>query len=87
MNANEENMTPTQAAGYIVGVVFGFVRRHHKTFAILLALGGLSLILIGARLEITPVRFAAKFDEGALLGVAMIAISIVLWFMFRTPRK
>lgn len=87
MKANEEDMTPTEAAGYIAGVGFGFVRRHYRTFAILLAFAGLGLILAGARLTIEPSRFVARFGEAAYIGATMIAISIVLWLLFRTSRK
>lgn len=87
MNANEENMTPTQAAGYIAGVGIGFVRRHYRTFAILLAFGGLTLVLIGTRLTITPTSFDARFGDGAMIGAAMLAISVSLWLMFRTRGK
>lgn len=86
MKANEENMTPTQAAGYIAGVSFGFVRRHYKIFALLIALGGLAIILTNIGLRIEPTRVAARIGDGAFIGATMVAIGVVLWFMFRISR-
>jgi len=84
---HEENMTPAQAAGYIVGVGVGFFRRHVRAFSILLALGGLGLVLIHSRLTFTSVSFTARIGDAAWIGVAMIAIGVALWFSFRRSKK
>ena len=87
MKTNEENMTPAQAAGYITGVGLSFIRRYYRAFAILLALGGLALILTNVSLTIAPTRFNLKLGDSALIGVVMLVMSIGLWLLFRSWRK
>ena len=87
MKTNDEKMTPAQAAGYITGVGLSFMRRHYRAFAILLAFGGLALILIDAKLAIAPARFSLRFGEFAQLGIVMLVMSIGLWLLLRPWRK
>ncbi len=87
MKTNEEQMTPTEAAGYVTGVGFSFVRRYYRAFAILLASGGLALILTNASLTIAPASFSLRLGETAFIGVVMLVMSIALWLLFRPWRK
>ena len=87
MKDTEDNMTPTQATGYIAGVGFGFVRRHDKVFAILSALAGLGVILASLDFTIGSTRIVVSGGNGVFIGAAFLAVSVVLWYMFRTSRK
>ena len=80
-------MTPAQATGYITGVGLSFIRRYYRAFAILLAVGGLALILTNFRLTLAPARFNLRLGDSALLGVVMLVMSIGLWLLFRPWQK
>jgi hypothetical protein len=72
MTTNEDRMTASRAAGYIVGVGLGYIRRHYRIFALLIALSGLVIIL------------ASVLSGGVFIGVSMIALAAGLWLTFRS---
>jgi hypothetical protein len=87
MNTHQENMTAAQAVGYIAGAGLSFVQRHYRAFAILMAFGGLALILIDARLTIAAASFSLRFGEFAQLGIVMLVMSGGLWLLLRPWEK
>jgi drug/metabolite transporter (DMT)-like permease len=58
-----------------------FSDRSMPVFTLLIALGGLGMVVTG-------IDFTAKrIDTSALIGAAMILIGVILWFMFRRARR
>ena len=75
MTTNEERMSASRSAGYILGVGLGFVRHYYKLFALLVALTGLAIIL------------ASVLTGRAFIGILMIAVGFALWFIFRPSKQ
>ena len=58
-----------------------FSDRSMPVFTVLIALGGLGMIVTG-------IDFTAKtVGLGVFVGAGMILISVILWFMFRRSRR
>lgn len=87
MNQSDEQMTPVQAAGYIAGITFCFIREHYRGVAIILAIAGFALMVIDASLIISPTMFRLKLGESALLGFFLLLTSAGLWISVRSKRK
>jgi hypothetical protein len=89
MDSKQQEMTAMEAAGYILGTGIGLVWRYRTFFVILFACAMLPLvrIRISYPLPTDDIEWARGLVEGVILGVALLAGGLALWFSCRKQTR